>query len=171
MGTRRMFIHIWNLILIFLIIRWLHCLWNTIDQFVLLKKTKFRIIFRWTYLLYRLITDSAAVTLHNRALVLIVYVVLTGVSSTATTYIVSSNLWASTVYKLSFSLLLCLVYICLCVSFRCLLLYCFWTTASQWSWFRRHHLLLMLFNRSSLFLRNAVLIWLLFYNLNSCVLW
>lgn len=167
MSTRRMFIHIWNLVLVFLIIRWLNCLWNTIYQFVLLKETKFR-TFRWTYLLNWLITYSATVTLHNRALVLIV---LTGVSCAATTNIVASNLWASTIYKFSFSLLLSLVYVCLSVTFRSLLLYCFWTTSTQWSWFRRHHLLLMLFNRTSFFLRNAVLVWLLLNNLNSCVLW
>ena len=35
---RRSFIHIWNLILIFLIIWRSNCLWNTIYQFILLKQ-------------------------------------------------------------------------------------------------------------------------------------
>lgn len=155
MCTRRSFIHIWNLILIFLIIRRLNSLWNTIDQFVLL--------LNWLF------TNRTTVSL-NRTLILVISVILTGVSSTAASDIITCYLRAPTVDKFGFPLLLCLINICLSISLWNLLFHTFTTSSTNGCWFCWHRLLLMLFNLTSLFLRNSMLILRLLDNLNSRVL-
>ena len=125
-----------------------------------------------TYLLISsiLLSDRAAISLNHCTLVLVVGSV--GVSGAAASQVIASNLRPSTINQLSFSLLLCLVYICLRISFWNLLLNNFT------NWFGIRHrlllLLLMFLNCSSFLLwytTACVLILLrLFYYLHSSVL-
>lgn len=125
-----------------------------------------------TYLLISsiLLSDRAAISLNHWTLVLVVGSV--GVSGTATSQVIASNLRASTINQLSFSLLLCLVYICLRISFWNLLLNNF----THWFgvWHRLLLMLLMFFNCISFLLWNTttcVLVLLrLFNHLHTCVL-
>ena len=75
-----------------------------------------------TYLLISsiLLSDRAAISLNHWTLVLVVCSV--GVSGAAASQVIASNLRPSTINQLSFSLLLCLVYVCLRISFWNLLL-------------------------------------------------
>ena len=115
-----------------------------------------------------LLTHCTTVSLTYLALVL---VILTGVASATTSDVVSCNLRPTTIDKFCFSLLLCLVNIGLSISFWNLLFHRFSTSTTNWSWFCGHRLLLMLFIRTSFFLRNTMLILRLFDNLYSRVLW
>ena len=125
-----------------------------------------------TYLLNGLFSYCAAVALDNWALILVIYVILTGVSSTATSDIITCNLRPTTIDKFSFPLLLRLINIGLRISFGNLLFHTFGTCATNGSWFGGHvGLLLMLLNLSSFFLRNTMLILRLLNNLDSRILW
>lgn len=121
-----------------------------------------------TYLLNGLFTNSATVSLDNRALILVIYVILNGVSSTASSDIITCNLRSTTIYQFSFPLLLSLINIGLSIALGHLLFHSFSTSTTYRSGFRGHRLLLMLFNLSSFLLRNTL--W-LFYDLNPSVLW
>ena len=118
-----------------------------------------------------LLTNSAAVSLDYRTLILVIDIILTGVTSTATSNIVSSYLRATAVYKFGFPLLLCLVNISLSIPFWNLLFDTFSTTTADWCGFGWHRLLLMLFDLTSFFLRNTMLILRLLHYLYSRVLW
>jgi hypothetical protein len=110
--------------------------------------------------------------LGDRALILVIYVILTGVSSAAASDIISSNLRPTTINKFSFSLLLCLINIGLRISFRNLLFHAFASCSTYRSRLGWHvGLLLMLFNLPSFFLGNTMLILTLFYDLDASVLW
>lgn len=168
MPTWRSFIHICNLILIFLIIWRLNCLRDTINKFILLRKHKQKLKKqKKTYLLDGLFTHCAAISLAYLTLVL---VVLSGVAGATASDIVSGDLWPSTINEFRFPLLLCLVNIGLSISFRNLLFHRFSAATANGRWFCGHRLLLIFFNWTSFFLRNTMLILGLFDDLNSCVL-
>ena len=126
-----------------------------------------------TYLLISsvLLSDRATVSLNHWTLVLVVGSV--GVSGAAASQVIASNLRPSTINQLSFSLLLCLVYICLRISFWNLLLNNFT------HWFSIRHalllLLLMFFNCISFLLwyttAGVLALLRLFDHLHTGVLW
>ena len=126
-----------------------------------------------TYLLISsvLLSDRATVSLNHWTLVLVVGSV--GVSGAAASQVIASNLRPSTINQLSFSLLLCLVYICLRISFWNLLLNNFT------HWFGIRHalllLLLMFFNCISFLLwyttASVLALLRLFDHLHTGVLW
>jgi hypothetical protein len=64
-----------------------------------------------------LFSYCAAVALSDRALILVIYVILTGVSSATSSDIISGDLRPTTIDKLGFSLLLRLINIGLSISF------------------------------------------------------
>lgn len=117
-----------------------------------------------TYLLNWLVADGATSSLNDRTLILIIYVILSWVSSTAPSNIIPSNLRATTIYEFSFPLLLCLINVCLSITFRNWLFCSFLDVWGLFWW----HRLLMLFYLTSFFLRHTIL-W-LFNNLNSSIL-
>ena len=117
-----------------------------------------------TYLLNWLVANGATSPLDHRALILIIYVILPWIASTAASNIIPGYLRATTVYEFGFSLLLCLINVCLSIPFWNWLFCSFLDVWGLFWW----HRLLMLLNLTSFFLGHAIL-W-LFNNLNSSVL-
>ena len=119
-----------------------------------------------------LFSYCAAVALSDRALILVIYVILTGVSSATSSDIISGDLRPTTIDKLGFSLLLRLINIGLSISFWNLLFHAFASCSTDRSWLGWHvWLLLMLFNLPSFFLGNSMLILTLLHDLDASVLW